>query len=142
MLNESSLAFGRARTMRLCPECGNPLQPVQIKTVKHLLKYPLSRSLAEGEFLYCSDPDCDLYYRRFASEDETAPAEVFRSDDIKERARPLALGRDRLICHCFGYTVGEIRDDADSGCNSVPAAIGREIRAGNCACEVLNPSGH
>ncbi len=52
--------------------------------------------------------------------------------------RAFATGRDRLVCHCFGYTVGEIQDDA-RGDNLIPAALARDVNAGLCACEVMNP---
>lgn len=126
--------------MHLCPECGSPLQPVSAKTVKHLLKYPLARSLRAGIFHYCSDRDCDIYYLRF-EEGNKEPAEVFRAADIKKRAVPLADDGDRLVCYCFGYTEVEIQDDARAA-GAIPASIAAEVKAGNCACEVMNPSGH
>jgi hypothetical protein len=126
--------------MHLCPECGSLLQPVSVKTVKHLLKYPLARSLAPGALGYCSDRGCDIYYLRF-EEGSAEPAEVFRAADIKERATPLAQGDGRLVCYCFGYTEAEIRQDARAT-GAIPASISAEIKAGNCACEVMNPSGH
>lgn len=131
------------RTIALCPQCGGVLNPVEVKTVKHLLKYDLARSLQSGRFWHCANPDCDAVYVRFAGESPgDRPDEIFRRDDIKECAQPDATGRDRLVCYCFGYTVGEIQDDAASGASSVPAAIAAEVRAGNCACEVKNPAGH
>ena len=132
-----------AKTMMLCPECKDLMDPVAVKTVKHLLNYELARLLQPGTFWHCADPDCDVVYVRFA--EDTAgdtPAEIFGRDDIKECAQPHATGRDKLVCYCFGYTVGEIQDDAVSSANSVPAAIAAEVRAGNCACEVKNPAGH
>lgn len=126
-----------------CSECGNLLSPVAAKTVKHLLNYEPARSLQAGAFFHCTDPDCDIIYVRFPPDDTSGtPDEIFRRDDIKECARPHAQGRDRLVCHCFGYTAGEIEDDATSGVNSIPTAIAAEVRAGNCACEVKNPTGH
>ncbi len=126
----------------ICPECGALLRPVGVKTVKHLLRYPLARSLSDGRFLYCPDRECDLVYLRFAAENSSdTPDETFRSDDIKERARLQASEDDRFVCYCFGYTMAEIRNDAHSGSNSIPAAIAAEVRAGNCACEVMNPGG-
>lgn len=127
--------------MKPCPECGGPLQPARVKTVKHLLKYPLARTLSEGALFYCPDRDCDIYYLRFAPGDETTIAQVFRAQDIKERAAAFAEGDDRLVCYCFGYTVAEIAEDA-GGHGVIPAAIATEVTAGNCACEVMNPSGH
>ena len=127
----------------VCPECDNLLDPVDVKTVKHLLQYELARSLLPGTFWHCASPNCDVVYARFTEDTaRDAPDEVFRRDDIKECAQPHATGADRLVCYCFGYTVGEIEDDADSGANSAPAAIAAEVSAGNCACEVKNPAGH
>jgi hypothetical protein len=131
------------KTMTLCPECGSLMNPVAVKTVKHLLEYELARALQHGEFWHCANPDCDVVYARFAdSTSSDTPDEIYRRDDIKECAQPHAVGRERLVCYCFGYTAGEIEDDAASTANSVPAAITAEVRAGNCACEVKNPAGH
>jgi len=123
-----------------CVECGQPLRPVGMKTVKHLVRYPVARALAPGLFFHCGNPDCDVVYLRAEAVEGDAWAEVFRRKHIKERARPSASGRERLICHCFGYTVGEIEDDA-RGANAIPSAIAAEVKAGVCACEVMNPKG-
>ncbi|MHB8870122.1 MAG: hypothetical protein ACYC6T_14345 [Thermoleophilia bacterium] len=128
----------------VCPECGGPVRPVALKTVKHLLDYPLSRAVAEEGWLYCADPACDVYYVREvldAGSAGVAGPVMYRAADIKERARPHARGADRLVCYCFGHTAGEIAADAVSGRHAIPAAIAAEVRAGMCACEVLNPGG-
>lgn len=110
--------------------------------MKHLLRYAVARRLEPDLFFYCGNPDCDIVYLRLDEAGSVeSPAEVFRRNDIKERARPFASGSERLVCYCFGYTVGKIEDDARSGPNLVPAAIAAEVRAGNCACEVMNPKG-
>jgi len=66
---------------------------------------------------------------------------VYHAVDIKERARPHARGAERLVCYCFGHTAGDIAADARSGRNEIPSAIAAEVKAGMCACEVLNPGG-
>jgi hypothetical protein len=129
----------------VCPGCGGAARPVKLKTVKHLLSYPLSRAVSGEGFSYCIDPECDVYYFRPDGTDSAGSAktepEVYRAADIKERARPFARGDERLVCHCFGCTVGDIADDARSTRNAIPGAIAAEVRAGMCACEVLNPGG-
>lgn len=124
----------------VCPECGGLLKPVAFKTVKHLLNYPLSRALGSGDFQYCPDRQCDVIYVGSTPESEEAEV-VFYRKDIKERANLSAEPDQQFACFCFGYTVAEIRADADAE-GMVPRAIASEVRAGNCACEVLNPSGH
>ncbi|MCL5735792.1 MAG: hypothetical protein M1274_09450 [Actinobacteria bacterium] len=125
-----------------CGECSQPLRPVGTKTVKHVLHYPLARNLGPGLFFHCGNLDCDLVYVRDPGEGVAgARPEIFRRNDIKERARPFASGRERLVCYCFGYTVGEIEDDVHAGANVIPPTIAGEVQAGNCACEVMNPKG-
>jgi hypothetical protein len=122
-----------------CPDCGGPLREVALKTPKHILRYELARELQPGRFFYCHNPDCDTVYLRL-SDRASLPEETFRRADLKERVRAFETGRDRLVCHCFGYTAGEIEDDA-VGQNRIPAALARDVKAGLCACEVMNPKG-
>ena len=123
-----------------CPECRGPLREVSFKTAKHILRYQLARQLSPGRFFYCGDPACDTVYLRLPDRGST-PEETFRRADMKERVQAFATGRDRLVCHCFGYTAGEIEDDAREGRDLIPAAIASEVSAGLCACEVMNPKG-
>lgn len=172
----------------VCPECGGPARAVGLKTVKHLLAFPLSHTATGEGWLYCADPECDVYYFRVgganafgaatgpaaagvggaggaggadgAAAAATSPAGaqagtadsglaapaapesvIFGAADIKDRARPYARGADRLVCYCFGHTAGDIAADARSGRHEIPAAVAAEVRAGMCACEVLNPGG-
>lgn len=126
----------------VCPGCEQSLHPVGIKTVKHLLKPSISRVLREGHYQHCPNPECEVIYVGSESPGRGVVEDVFRRSDLKDCAKPYATGRDRLVCYCFEYTVGEIQDDASLGTPLIPAAISAEVRAGNCACEVKNPAGH
>jgi hypothetical protein len=49
---------------------------------------------------------------------------------------------EALVCYCFQYRRGDIEAVlAAEGRTSIPDRIAAEIKAGNCACEVRNPSG-
>jgi len=126
----------------VCPECEQSLRPVAIKTVKHLLKSNLARALREGDYQYCPNPECEVIYVRFETAGGGVTGDLFHRSDLKDCAKPDATGRDRLVCYCFEYTVGEIQDDASLGTPLIPAAIAAEVKAGNCACDVKNPAGH
>jgi hypothetical protein len=64
--------------------------------VKHLLRYAVARRLEPDLFIYCGNPDCDIVYLRVDEAGSVeSPAEVFRRNDIKERARPFASGSER-----------------------------------------------
>jgi mercuric ion transport protein len=55
---------------------------------------------------------------------------------LKETEDPL------LVCYCFGVTERMIREDVQrTGRSSASARIRAEVNAGNCRCEVENPSG-
>ncbi len=46
------------------------------------------------------------------------------------------------VCYCFGFTRKDIEDEiAESGCSTIAERITTEVKAGNCACEIKNPSG-
>lgn len=69
-------------------------------------------------------------------------APVFRRDDLlvrvgaKEEADPIP------VCYCFGFTRKDIANEiAATGGSTVADRITVQVKAGNCACEVKNPSG-
>jgi hypothetical protein len=49
---------------------------------------------------------------------------------------------DTLVCHCFGYTRGDIERDALAhGRSTILEGIVAEKAAGGCQCAVKNPTG-
>jgi len=47
-----------------------------------------------------------------------------------------------LICHCFGYTAGDIEQDViKNGRSLILEKIIAEKRAGGCDCAAKNPKG-
>ena len=55
---------------------------------------------------------------------------------VKEKEDPIP------VCYCFGFTRKDIGDEmARTGKSTAAERIKAEVRAGNCACEVKNPSG-
>jgi hypothetical protein len=46
------------------------------------------------------------------------------------------------VCYCFGFTRQDIWDEIrQTGRSTIAERISAEVKAGNCACEVKNPSG-
>jgi hypothetical protein len=89
------------------------------------------------QYYFCEARDCDVVYFPL---DPQAP--VFRRDDLlvrvgaKEEADPIP------VCYCFGFTQKDIENEIVSTSRSTVAErISEEVRQGNCACEVKNPSG-
>jgi hypothetical protein len=45
-----------------------------------------------------------------------------------------------IVCHCFGYTAEDIKEDAlENGRSTILARIVAEKAAGGCHCSVKNP---
>ncbi len=114
-----------------CPRSGSTCESVDWLTVAALIK---GRVPARQDFRLCRDPDCDVVY--FGS----AGAEL-RAEDLKV-APGFKEGSDGLVCYCFLHHVSDIEAEiADTGQTGVLGSIKAEVQAGNCACEVRNPSG-
>ena len=119
-----------------CPVNGARSKRVDLLTVRSLVrKLPLGTRLTA--YYFCEAPDCDVVY--FAA-DLVAP--VFRRADVLVRVGPKEQEDPIPVCYCFGFTRKEILDEiAQTGRSTVADRIKAEVKAGNCACEVKNPSG-
>jgi hypothetical protein len=81
--------------------------------------------------------DCDVVY---FPRDANAP--IFRRAALLVRTEAEEKAQDVPVCHCFGITRKDLEDEiASSGCSTAARRIAAEVRSGNCACEVKNPSG-
>ncbi len=119
-----------------CPANGARSRKVDTLTVKSLVR-TLPLEMPSAQYYFCEAPDCDVVY--FASHPK---APIFSRADLlitvgaKQSAPPIPL------CYCFGFTQQNIEDElAVTGRSTIAENIRAEIKAGNCACEVKNPSG-
>jgi hypothetical protein len=86
-------------------------------------------------FWLCRDEECEVVY--------------FGKDGIELRVKDLRVqpgfkspDNEGLLCYCFLYCRRDIKKDLlKSNESPTVAHIEAEIRAGNCACEVRNPTG-
>jgi len=89
------------------------------------------------QYYFCEAQDCDVVYFGFESQ-----APIFRRVDLLVRVGAKATADPIPICYCFGFTRKDIEDEiAETGGSTIADRISTEVRAGNCACEVKNPSG-
>lgn len=114
-----------------CPASGFEGQPVGWTTVAALTVGPVP---PRQEFRLCRDPACEVVYYGSAGT-------VLETEDLK--AQPgFKNGTDGLVCYCYLHRQAEIaRELAERGTTGVFDSIKRKVQAGNCACEVRNPSG-
>lgn len=119
-----------------CPECGNRSKKVGAITVKSLVRR-LPLGMAPAQYYFCEAPACGVVY--FPS-DPQAPtfhkAALLVRVGVKEEHDPVP------VCYCFGVARRDISDEVQrTGKSTIAERIKAEVKAGNCACEVKNPSG-
>jgi hypothetical protein len=89
------------------------------------------------EYYFCNSADCDVIY--FPS-NPSAP--LFRRADLLVRVGSKETEDPIPVCYCFGFTRQDIWDEIrQEGKSTIAEQIKAEVKAGNCACEVKNPSG-
>lgn len=115
----------------VCPGCRSAGQSVGWTTMAALCSVPLP---ARQEVWLCRDPGCELVY--------------FGASDLRLRRTDLHVdpgfkdGRDGLVCYCFDHRRGEVEGEARAtGSSAILEKIKARVRAGDCACEVRNPTG-
>ena len=114
-----------------CPASGFTGKPVDWLTVAALAK---GRVQPQQEFRLCRDTECEVVYYG------SAGAVLTAGDlNVQPGFKP---GSDGLVCYCFLYRRADIaRQLGETGETDIFQSIQDEVQAGNCACEVRNPSG-
>src|SRR5882724_2317054 len=122
--------------MMACPMNGARSRQVDMLTVKSLVRR-LPLGMPDTQYYFCEARDCEVVY--FAL-DPQAP--VFRRDDLPVRVGAKEKSDPIPVCYCFGFTREEIENEiTETGRSTVAERVTAEVKAGNCACEVKNPSG-
>jgi hypothetical protein len=66
----------------------------------------------------------------------------FATDDVAVKVFVKDQGDDVPVCYCFNWTRARIKQEIRETEKSTAAVeIAREIKAGNCACDIKNPKG-
>ena len=123
-------------TVAACPVNGARSKQVEMLTIKSLVRR-LPLGMPNTQYYFCEVQDCDVVY--FAL-DSQAP--IFRRADLLVPVGAKATVDPIPVCYCFGFTRKDIQDEiSDTGRSTITERISAEVKAGNCACEVKNPSG-
>src|SRR5438445_11817075 len=127
---------GTAPAVMACPANGGRSKRVNMLTVKSLVR-KLPMGMPNTQYYFCDASDCDVVY--FALEVE---APRFRREDLVVRVGAKETADPIPVCYCFGFTRKDIEDEiAETGRSTIADRISAEVKTGNCACEIKNPSG-
>jgi len=126
----------KAPAVMACPVSGTRSKRVESLTVRSLVRH-LPLGMPPTEYYFCDSADCDVIY--FPS---NPAAPLFRRADLMVRVGIKEAEDPIPVCYCFGFTRQDIWDEIrQKGKSTIAEQIKLEVKAGNCACEVKNPSG-
>jgi len=118
-----------------CPSCAAVGRVVSDLTIQAILKPAQALSLLAVGRRFCGTPSCEVVYYGDDGRAVTK-SEVPIRVGLKEREDPIP------VCYCFGFSVADVRREmVETGRCTIPAGIKAEVRAGQCSCEIRNPSG-
>jgi len=119
----------------LCGQCNREGRPVDRITVQALLKAEARGAVNGSHYRFCETPNCPVvYYGGDGSQ--------FGKEQIRVRVGFKETEDPVLLCYCFGVTERMIHEEIrQTGRSSASTRIRAEVKAGNCRCEMENPSG-
>lgn len=121
----------------ICKECstkGKSVKEITLKSVVKESKYE-DIKIFNG-FYFCETPNCKVVY--FDNEQQVY---LYKEDvrvrvGIKETENPIP------VCYCFGWTSERIFNQIKRfGYSTAVQEISAKVKAGECACDIKNPSG-
>jgi len=119
-----------------CRRCGETGRRVLRETMESLLKPEALERLASEPYFVDRTPEWDVVY--FSNEAES----YFQKDELEVRVGLKETESPLPLCYCFGHTAESAREEIlTTGRSSVAERITAETQAGNCSCEIKNPSG-
>lgn len=118
-----------------CPQCGREGRPVDRITVQALLKPEMRGAVNGSRYLFCETADCPVVYY-------AADGVQFRKDQVRVRVGLKETEDPIPVCYCFGVTERMVHEEIRrTGRSTAAIRIRAEVKAGNCRCDVENPSG-
>lgn len=134
-MSETCCAVGPRHAAPACPVCKRPTKPVERSTILHHLQPVLAPDLPDLAFGFCETPTCDVVYAATGAP-PIHKADLVTRVGLKETDDPI------LVCYCWTFTEAHVIDDLlANGRSTVREFIQGRVAAGECSCEVNNPSG-
>ena len=114
-----------------CPECDCICKPVSMATLYHQVRFPENQMLPVGSYCFCPGKTCSVAY--FSSMGHSVPKKHLRSYQ--------AIQND-VLCYCFDIGAHQYLSALKAHrAGSIKDFVIQRTRAGECACEIRNPSG-
>lgn len=119
------------KTKQICPECSSTCKSVGMPTLYHQVRFPENQSIVTDCYYFCPAKTCPIAY--FSNADNTIPKLHLRSYQ--------SIHNDAL-CYCFDIDAEQYLSALkDQRAEPIKAFVMQRTQAGECACEIRNPSG-
>lgn len=128
---DQACAVTRTPGPTACPGCGAKLRPVPAAHVaRHVREAFRGRVPLDAAYGFCPDPGCGVVFA-------AAGGPAFGPGDLRHPPAYKSGSADDWLCYCF-----DVRGADALGPDAAAAVayIRERVRAGDCACDVLNPS--
>ena len=120
-----------AKNKQLCPECGVICKGVAMPTLYHQVRFPENQILITDSYYFCPSKTCAIGY--FSSAGNVIDKQQLRSYQ--------AIENDAL-CYCFDIDAKQYLAALKAHCaEPIKDFVIQRTKAGECACEIRNPSG-
>lgn len=114
-----------------CPLCGMWCKKISMKTIFHQVKFPDILDIDNDSYFYCSDMGCSVAY--FSQEGKTIS---------KNQLRVFTELENNKLCYCFDINTEQYLNSLKNGtAETIKNFVIQKTKAGECACEIRNPSG-
>ena len=119
------------KTKQICPECGSTCKSVGMPTLYHQVRFPENQAIITDSYFFCPAKPCSVGY--FSSVGNTIPKQHLRSCQ--------AIQSDAL-CYCFDIDAEQYLSALEAQrAAPIKDFVMQRTQAGECACEIRNPSG-
>lgn len=119
-----------------CGACDKVSRFVKKQTILLMLKPELFDEIGDGQYYFCSSPDCEIVYF------PEVEGICFYKNDLRVRVGVKEEQDPKPLCYCFGFDESDFRDEIKAtGQTTISARIVKMVKAGMCACDTRNPSG-
>ena len=114
-----------------CPQCGISCKNISMKTIFHQVKFPDILDIDNDSYYYCADKTCSVGY--FSQEGKTIS---------KNQLRAFTELENNKLCYCFDINTEQyVNSLKNETADTIKNFVIQKTKAGDCACEIRNPSG-
>lgn len=121
----------------VCKECGNIGKSIKEITIRSLVKESKLEDIKNPDgFYFCETPTCQCVYFNNIQQVYLHKEDVKVRVGVKETEDPIP------VCYCFNWTKDKIFDQIkQQGYSTAIQEITTKVKAGECSCQIKNPSG-